>query len=336
MNRILPNEAIFSRHGTPAGHALSNRRLAFMPSLALKTRRLPHLFGFGAHGPPLQAVQMRIRSHRACGPAHRSTWFAAMRLKLTISYDGRPYNGWQSQACGNTVQDFILRALEEVAKHPVKLQGAGRTDTGVHALGQIAHFDAPAEISMNPCNWVPALNSKLPATIRIMACEEVAEDFHSRFSASGKIYHYDICTDPVLPPLKAGLAWHLPRLLDASALEQALAGFTGRHDFHAFAAYRGNETPGMDWCRTLHRADLETHCDGYRITYVGDGFLYKMVRLLTGAAVHAAQGRMRIEDLAALLDQPPGLPRGKAPNCAPADGLYLQEVLYGKPAHPAD
>lgn len=251
-----------------------------------------------------------------------------MRLKLVISYDGRPFNGWQAQACGNTVQDFLHRALEEVAKQPVKLQGSGRTDTGVHALGQIAHFDAPPEISMNPFNWVPALNTKLPATIRVMACEEVAPDFHSRFSATGKIYRYDICTDPVLPPLKAGLVWHLPRALDATELERALAAFLGRHDFHAFAAYRGNEQTDMDWFRTIHRADLETLRDGYRITWVGDGFLYKMVRLLTGAAVHTAQGRMRLDDMAALLDQADGLPLGKSPLCAPADGLYLQEVLY--------
>jgi tRNA pseudouridine38-40 synthase len=251
-----------------------------------------------------------------------------MRLKLTIAYDGRPYNGWQSQACGNTVQDFIHRAMEEVAKRPVRVHGSGRTDTGVHALGQTAHFDAPPELTMNAYNWVPALNTKLPATIRIMACEEVAADFHSRFSATGKIYHYDLCTDPVLPPLKAGLAWHLPRLLDADALQDALALFMGRHDFHAFAAYRGNETPDMDWHRTIHRADLETLTNGYRVTFAGDGFLYKMVRLLTGAAVHAAQGRIRMDELAALLDQPPGLPLGKSPLCAPADGLYLREVLY--------
>lgn len=251
-----------------------------------------------------------------------------MRLKLTIAYDGRPYNGWQTQAGGNTVQDFIQQALAEVAKQPTKLHGSGRTDTGVHALGQIAHFDAPAGSTMNPYNWVPALNCKLPHSIRIMACEEVPAEFHSRFDAIGKIYHYDLCTDPVLPPLKAGLAWHLPRLLDPGVLEQALTLFAGRHDFHAFAAYRGNELPDMDWFRTIHRAELTTLTDGYRITWVGDGFLYKMCRLLTGAAVHAAQGRQRLDDLAALLDQPPGLPRGKAPNCAPAAGLYLQEVLY--------
>lgn len=251
-----------------------------------------------------------------------------MRLRLTIAYDGRPFNGWQSQACGNTVQDFVLRALEGVAKQTVRMQGSGRTDAGVHALGQIAHFDPPPEISMNPFNWVPALNTKLPATIRIMACEEVSADFHSRFSATGKIYHYDICTDPVLPPLKAGLAWHLPRLLDVSVLEEALGLFVGRHDFHAFAAYRGNEQADMDWCRTIHRADMETLADGYRITFVGDGFLYKMVRLLAGGAVHAAQGRIRLDDFGALLNQADGLPLGKSPLCAPADGLYLQEVLY--------
>ena len=251
-----------------------------------------------------------------------------MRLKLTIAYDGRPYQGWQSQACGNTVQDFLRRALEVVAKQPLGLQGAGRTDTGVHALGQIAHFDPPPEIGMIPANWVAALNCKLPATIRIMACEEVPAEFHSRFSAVGKIYHYDLCTAPVLPPLKAGLAWHVPRLLDPGLLAQALAVFPGRHDFHAFAAYRGNEKPDMDWFRSLHRAELEPLTDGYRITFAGDGFLYKMVRFLTGAAVRAAHGKLPLADLTKLLDQAPGLPMGKAPNCAPADGLYLRQVLY--------
>ncbi|MFN7343308.1 MAG: tRNA pseudouridine synthase A, partial [bacterium] len=122
-----------------------------------------------------------------------------MRLKLTIAYDGRPFLGWQSQAGGNTVQDFLNEALEVTAKQSIKMHGSGRTDTGVHALGQVAHFDAPADSTMNPYNWVPALNTKLPATIRVIACEEVSEDFHSRFSAIGKRYHYDVCTDPVLP-----------------------------------------------------------------------------------------------------------------------------------------
>jgi len=181
---------------------------------------------------------------------------------------------------------------------------------------------------MNPFNWVPALNTKLPPTIRVMACEERDADFHARFSATGKTYRYELCTDPVLPPLKAGLAWHLPRLLDKEVLAKALRLFVGRHDFQAFAANRGNETEETDWCRTVHNAALEELPDGYRITWRGDGFLYKMVRLLTGAAVHAGQGRLRLDDLADLLDQPAGLPCGKSPLCAPADGLYLLKVHY--------
>ena len=252
-----------------------------------------------------------------------------MRLKLTIAYDGRPFLGWQSQVGGNTVQDLLHEALAAVAKQPLKVHAAGRTDTGVHAFGQVVHFDPPEGGSMNPYNWGPAINTKLPPTIRVIECEEVPEDFHSRFSATGKRYYYDVCTDPVLPPLKAGLAWHLPRLLDSDVLEQALKLFEGKHDFHAFAAYRGNEQEDTDYVRTIFSVKLKTLADGYRMYFHGDGFLYKMVRMLAGSAIKAAQGKLRLDDLAIFLDQPNGLPHGKAPLCAPADGLYLETVIYG-------
>lgn len=251
-----------------------------------------------------------------------------MRLKLTIAYDGRPFLGWQSQTGGNTVQDLLNEALEAVSKQPLRIHGSGRTDTGVHALGQVAHFDAPENSTMNPYNWVPALNSKLPPTIRVMDCEEMPEDFHSRFSATGKKYSYDVCTAPVLPPLKAGLAWHLPRLLDADALGHALKLYEGTHDFHAFAAYRGNEEADTNYTRSIFSATLDTLDDGYRMNFHGDGFLYKMVRMLAGSAIKAAQGKLRMDDLQAYLDQPIGLPFGKAPLSAPADGLFLRQVLY--------
>lgn len=257
-----------------------------------------------------------------------------MRLKLTIAYDGRPFLGWQSQSGGNTVQDFLNEALEATAKQPIKMHGSGRTDTGVHALGQVAHFDAPEDSTMNPYNWVPALNTKLPATIRVMSCEEVSAEFHSRFSAMGKRYYYDVCTDPVLPPLKAGLTWHLPRLLDADVLQQALKCFEGKHDYHAFAAYRGNEDEETDYVRRIFSASLTALPDGYRMSFHGDGFLYKMVRMIVGSAIKVAQGRLRLNDLGLLLDQPMGLPHGKAPMCAPADGLYLKEVIYGVQMEP--
>jgi tRNA pseudouridine38-40 synthase len=253
-----------------------------------------------------------------------------MRLKLTITYDGRPFEGWQSQPGSNTVQDHLKRALEETAKEPMHLSGSGRTDTGVHALAQVAHFDAPDHLSMNPYNWVPALNTKLPASIRVLFCEEVSPDFHARFSATGKVYRYDLCTDPILSPFKAGLAWHLPRSLDAEVLQQALDLFVGQHDFRGFAANRGNETPETSWVRIIASATVAARDDGYRITYRGDGFMYKMVRLLTGGAVHAAQGRISLHDLGHLLDQTTSTSPRKSPVCAPADGLYLEEVIYGR------
>jgi tRNA pseudouridine38-40 synthase len=251
-----------------------------------------------------------------------------VRLKLTIAYDGRLFGGWQIQPNAVTVQAEVERALTEVAKEPIRLHGSGRTDAGVHAHAQSAHFDPPGQLTMNPLNWVAALNTKLPATIRVMACEEVPADFHARFSAIAKTYVYDLCTAPVLSPFRAGLVWHLPRQLDPSTLEEALALFQGAHDFAAFAAKRGNETTETSHTRTLTSSALSTLDDGYRLTFTGEGFLYKMVRLLTGSSVLTAQGTFPLDDLAALLEQGPGLPLGKAPLCAPPDGLYLREVCY--------
>jgi len=251
-----------------------------------------------------------------------------MKLKLTIAYDGRPFSGWQSQPNANTVQDIIEAALEEVAKQPIRIHGSGRTDTGVHADGQIAHFEPPAEIDMNPYNWVPAINTKLPPQIRIMDCQEVPADFHARFNAKQKTYHYDLALAPVLHPLRAGLAWHLPRQLDPETLETALSHYIGTHCFKAFAANRGNETESTDFTRTITTASLTTTEEGYRIIYTGNGFLYKMVRLLTGAAVQASQGRLRLDDHLSLLNQNPQLTLTKSPYCAPADGLTLFSVAY--------
>ena len=251
-----------------------------------------------------------------------------MRLKLTIAYDGQSFGGWQIQPNADTIQERLEAALAEVAKEPIRLHGSGRTDAGVHATGQVAHFDAPANLTMNPVNWLAALNTKLPATIRVMDCEEAAPDFHARFSARGKLYAYDLSTAPILPPFLAGRVWHLPRQLDPVTLEDALALFRGSHDFRAFAAARGNETEETDFTRTISEASSSPTEAGFRLAFQGDGFLYKMVRLLTGAAVKAAQGYLRLDDLADLLDQPPELPRGKSPLCAPPDGLSLVRVDY--------
>ncbi|WP_411846702.1 tRNA pseudouridine(38-40) synthase TruA [Roseibacillus persicicus] len=250
-----------------------------------------------------------------------------MRLKLTIAYDGRPFAGYATQPNGNTVQDRLEAALAEVVKEPIRVHHAGRTDAGVHALGQVVHFDAPETSSMNPFNYLPALNSKLPPTIRVMDCEEAAPDFHARFSAKEKTYQYRLSLAPVLPPLDAGLAWHLPRQLDPVTLEEALALYLGEHDFRNLCAKRGNETADTDYCRTISRSDFETTPDGYLLTFVGNGFLYKMVRMLTGTAVQASQGRLRLDEVSDLLDDTNSEGR-KPPLCAPADGLTLLQVSY--------
>lgn len=258
-----------------------------------------------------------------------------MRLKLTIAYDGAGLNGWQSQPEGNTIQDLVEKAILEIAKQPARIHGSGRTDAGVHALAQVLHFDVPEGISMNPFNWVPALNTKLPAAVRVMACEEVSADFHARYSATGKTYRYDLATEPVLSPFRANRAWHLPRQLDPHTLREVLALFEGRHDFEAFGARRGYETEETSFVRKVTRVELEEIGWGWRLRYRGEGFLYKMVRLMTGAAVQAAQGRLRVDQVAALLDQPAGLPFGKSPFCAPPDGLFLESVEYAaKPGEP--
>lgn len=250
-----------------------------------------------------------------------------MRIKLTIAYDGRPFLGWGTQPCGNTVQDHIETALEIVLKQPTRVQSAGRTDAGVHALGQIIHFDAPEGSSMNPFNYLPALNRKLPHTIRVMDCEEVDPEFHARFSSIEKTYQYRLSLAPILPPLDAGLTWHLPRLLDPVTLQEALALYLGEHDFRNLSIKRGNEFEGTDYRRTLTRCDFETIDDGYLLTFVGNGFLYKMVRMLTGTAVQAAQGRMRLDEIEDLLNDTNPETRKNA-HSAPADGLTLAQVRY--------
>ena len=248
-----------------------------------------------------------------------------MLLKLTIAYDGTRFGGWQIQPNADTIQGRIEEALAVVAKEKIRLHGSGRTDAGVHALGQVAHFDAPENLTMNPFNWVPALNAKLPPEIRIMECAEAPNEFHARFSARSKTYTYRLCLSPILPPFLVKRAWHLPRQLNPVDLEEALSFYRGTHDFRSFAAKRGNETEKTDYVRKIARADFKQIEKGYLITFTGNGFLYKMVRLLTGGAVQAAQGYLRQDDLYNLVNRPS---EQKSLLCAPPDGLTLLSVDY--------
>lgn len=240
------------------------------------------------------------------------------RLKLVIAYDGAPFEGWQSQACGNTVQDHISRALETIAGAPVTLHGAGRTDAGVHALAQVAHADLS---KLTPAGWIAALNGNLPPEIRILRATRAPADFHARFSATGKVYRYRIWNTRFLHPLEIGRAWHVPARMDLPRLTESAGMLEGRHDFRGFAANRGK--PEENTTRTIASIRVRRAGDLVTLTFTGDGFLYKMVRLLTGSLVRVAVGREEPEWIARLLRE--GI---KTSHCAPAHGLYLVRVLY--------
>jgi tRNA pseudouridine38-40 synthase len=243
-----------------------------------------------------------------------------MRLRLIIAYDGRPYAGWQSQATSNAVQDILEEAFAKVAGTRVVVHGSGRTDAGVHALGQCAHADVPG--AMNPRDWQRALNANLPPTIRIMNSGRAAPQFHARFSAKGKVYRYLIRNGPILPPHEFGRAWQVPEPLQIGTLQQAIAVLTGRHDFAAFCAQREKATG--DTTRTIRKIALSRRSGLIALTFEGEGFLYKMVRMLTAAIVRVAHGRETLQRLQHRLET--GAPKWN--HVAPADGLYLVRVLY--------
>lgn len=246
----------------------------------------------------------------------------SQRLKLVIAYDGTPFAGWQSQSHCNTIQDHVERAFERILGRPVRVHGSGRTDAGVHAFAQCAHVDLPND-RLSAARWTEALNALLPPTIRALRCSYVSNDFHARLSAKGKIYRYRIWLASVLPPFEYCRAWHVPRPVDLKVLKGAARHFVGTHDFAGFAANRGESEKST--IRTIHSVRVRQEGPCVTIEFDGDGFLYKMVRLIVGSLVKCALGKMRIEDVTARLDS--GQVRS-ARFAAPAEGLHLVRVRY--------
>jgi tRNA pseudouridine38-40 synthase len=244
------------------------------------------------------------------------------RLKVILAYDGTGFAGWQSQSRRNTIQDLVERAFERVLGKPVRVHGAGRTDAGVHALAQCAHVDLPNE-RLSGARWTEALNALLPPTIRVLRCLYVSNGFHARRSAKGKVYRYRIWSAPVLPPFEYHRAWHIARPIDLNVLKKAAKLFVGTHDFAAFAANRGK--PEENTTRTIYFVQIRQKGPCATIEFDGDGFLYKMVRLIVGSLVRCALDKMRIEDLSARLDSGQ---MGAARFSAPAEGLFLVRVRY--------
>jgi tRNA pseudouridine38-40 synthase len=248
----------------------------------------------------------------------------ASRLKLIVAYDGAPFSGWQSQPNGNGVQDHLEKAFAQIAGSGLRVHGAGRTDAGVHALAQCAHVDLASK-RYSSDRWRSALNGLLPRTIRILRCGFVAGSFHARFSATAKIYRYRIWNAEVLPPLEEGRAWHVREPLDFAAMSRVARLFLGRHDFASFAANRG--APATDTVRTLRRLQLRRAGPLISMEMEGDGFLYKMARLMAGALVQVGLGKATAADLEARLRYPEKkLSQGRT--VAPSGGLFLVRVRY--------
>lgn len=241
-------------------------------------------------------------------------------IRLTITYRGTKYVGWQFQRNGVSIEETLCTAIKTITGEDVTLYGSGRTDSGVHALAQVANFHTAS--SVPPEKFTPALNAHLPPDIRILVSEAVSADFHSRFSASGKAYRYQIDRGPVASPFYYDYAWHLPEALDEVAMNEAVAHFVGEHDFAAFMA-TGSKV--KDTVRRIHSLDLERRDNLLTLEVRGSGFLYNMVRIIAGTLVAVGQGKLLPDEIPAIIT---GKDRSQAGITAPAKGLFLAEVTY--------
>ena len=219
------------------------------------------------------------------------------RLKITIAYDGTNYCGWQVQPNGISIQSLVQKSLETILRHPIQLTGAGRTDSGVHALAQTAHFNS--ETSLTPGRLRLSANALLPPDIRILAIDPVPPSFHARYSAVGKIYHYRIHLDPAHDPFSRLYRVPLFSPFDPDLLKQAAPHCLGTHDFTSFANEPQRGTVVHDAVRTLKRLDICDEPGGLRLEFEGDGFLYKMVRNLAGTLIEIASGKRPADDIPA-------------------------------------
>jgi tRNA pseudouridine38-40 synthase len=242
------------------------------------------------------------------------------RWKCVCAYDGTAFPGWQSQAGGRAIQDVIESRMAEIFGRPVRLHGSGRTDAGVHALGQVFHFDA--EWRHGTEKLLAAFRVGLPAAIQIKSVRPAATDFHARFQATGKRYFYDLHlgdADPFTRPY----CWAVFKPLDFGAMQAAAAVLCGRHDFRAFSALNG--AAREDTVRTLRRFELARRGRRVRVTAEAEGFLYKMIRSLVGALVSVGEGKLTPADLQRILES---RERTAAVLTAPPQGLFLARVFY--------
>ncbi len=246
-------------------------------------------------------------------------------IRLLLQYDGREFVGWQRQERGVSIQGTIEDALAKIDGGAVTLHGAGRTDAGVHALGQVA--SARMNSPLDDETLARALNANLPPAVRVVDVATVADDFHARFSARSKTYEYRIWNGAAIPPFIRQYAWHVPQRLAVDVMQQAANAFIGEHDF---AAFQGTGSTVHTTVRTVTSArwiEGEPNAGGRLLSFEmsGAGFLRHMVRAVTGTLIEIGLGRRAADDIPRLLAS---RDRSQAGRTAPACGLFLMRVEY--------
>ncbi len=244
--------------------------------------------------------------------------------KLTISYHGASFAGWQRQKEAVTVQSLIEAALEKLWKEPLHVEASGRTDTGVHAIGQVASVKATKKFEAEPL--LRALNANLPPQIRITQVQLKPASFHARFDARAKTYEYLVWNGKVLPPFLLGQALHYTWPLDLPRTREALDLFKGNHDFASFTSNPGYERANT--VREIFDFKVQKKAELLRFHVTSNGFLYRMVRNLIGSTLHVGDGRLSLQKLKSILES---CDRSQAPASVPGHGLYLKKVHYGSP-----
>jgi tRNA pseudouridine38-40 synthase len=243
------------------------------------------------------------------------------RYKIIVEYDGAPFAGWQYQENAPSVQAALMTAVEAFSGEKVAVQGAGRTDAGVHAIGQVAHFDLATERA--PDTVRDALNAHLrPRPVAVLSAERVADDFDARRSAARRYYLYRIANRRPDLALDRGRAWRVPRRLDEAAMHAAAQRLVGKHDFTTF---RSTECQAKSSEKTLDRLDVSRAGDEVHVTAVARSFLHNQVRSMVGSLVQVGDGKWSADDLSRALQ---ARDRAACGPVAPPDGLYLMRVDY--------
>ena len=241
-------------------------------------------------------------------------------IKLVIEYDGKGFNGWQKQPDKLNIQGEIEKAIYNITKEKVELIGSGRTDAGVHALGQVANFKTNSNI---PIEKIPlAINSQLKSSIIIKSAEEVDERFHSRYNAKHKTYRYIINNSKTGTALYRNLQYCFPIKLDVEKMKEASKFFEGEHDFKAF---KSSGTSAKNSVRTIYKAVVKEEGENIIIELTGNGFLYNMVRIISGTLLDVGLGKINPSEIPDIINSKD---RQRAGKTLPAHGLYLVEVLY--------